>query len=272
MKRHLVGIDFQNDFCMPPNYSNILPNGGALYVPGAEEDAKRVATMIRKNVKFFDDISFTMDSHYRLHIAHGINWVNSKGEHPAPFTMITLDDVNNGTWRAFKPSRQRVFEAYVQELENNGRYKLVIWPEHCLIGSVGWAVFPELFEALNYWEGERYGFVDFVTKGSNNNTEHYSAVQADVQYPNDPSTQLNTRFIETLEEADEIYITGEALNFCVANTFKDVADNFKDASYISKLILLEDASAEIPGYEAMTKAFMDDLTSRGMKVARTTDI
>lgn len=272
MKRELIIIDPQNDFCLPAKYSDTMPDGGTLYVPGAEADMSRVADMIRKNPQFFSDIHVTMDSHYRLHIAHPINWVNSAGDHPAPFTMISHADVQNGTWRAFKPSRQRIFESYVESLEKNGRYVLVIWPEHCLIGSVGWAVFPELYKALNFWEGERYGFVDFVTKGSNNNTEHYSAVQADVQYPNDPSTQLNTTFIQALEEADELYISGEALNFCVANTFKDVADNFRDASYISKLILLEDATSEIPGYEHLTKAFMNDLTSRGMRIGRTTDI
>lgn len=269
--RHLVTIDPQLDFTAPPGLYPQLPNGGSLYVPGAEHDMKRVAEMIKRNPEGFDDIHCTMDSHYSPHIAHAMNWVNPKGEHPAPFTLITAQDVENGVWRAFKPSRQRTFEAYVKALETNGRYVLVIWPEHCLIGSVGWAVNPDLFEAFDTWTHKRYGFVDFVTKGSNNDTEHYSAVQADVQYPNDPSTQLNDNFIRTLEQADEVLITGEALNFCVANTFTDVANNFKDASYISKLVLLEDACAEIPGYEDKTTAFLNDLKGRGMRVARTTD-
>ena len=36
MKLHLVAIDPQNDFCSPH---------GSLYVPGAEEDMKRLARM-----------------------------------------------------------------------------------------------------------------------------------------------------------------------------------------------------------------------------------
>jgi nicotinamidase/pyrazinamidase len=206
-----------------------------------------------------------------VHIAHPISWVDSKGNHPAPFTQITLTDVENGTYRAFKPGLQRRFESYVRSLESNGRYVLTIWPPHCLIGSPGHAVHPTLFEALLEWERTVYGFVGYTPKGSNYLTEHYSAVVADVSYPDDPTTQLNTRFIQLLEEADDILITGEALNFCVANTFKDVADNFSNADYVKKLVLLEDACSEIPGLEFLTKAFMDDMLPRGMRIARTTD-
>lgn len=271
INRHLVCIDPQLDFTAPPGLYPQLPKGGTLYVPGSEGDMERVANMIKANPRSFADIHVTMDSHYRLHIAHAINWVNSKGEHPAPFTIITVDDVENGVWRAAKPGRQRTFEAYVKALATGGRYALCIWPEHCLIGSVGWAVNPVLHEALLEWEGNVYGWVDYVTKGSNNDTEHYSAVQADVQYDNDPSTKINMPFIQTLETADEVLITGEALTHCVANTFKDVADNFGDPSYIKKLILLEDACSSIPGFENFADDFIRDLSGRGMRIARTTD-
>lgn len=271
INRHLCIIDMQNDFTLPPGYSQLMPQGGSLYVPGAEKDAERVAKMINTNPKGFTDIHATMDSHYRLHLAHAINWVNSKGEHPAPFTIISVDDVENGVWRAAKPIRQRTFEAYIKALAAGGRYALCIWPEHCLIGSVGWAVNPVLHAALLAWEGEVYGWVDYVTKGSNNDTEHYSAVQADVQYDNDPGTKINMPFIQTLETADEVLITGEALTHCVANTFTDVANAFGDPTYIKKLILLEDACSSIPGFENMADEFIRDLSARGMKTARTTD-
>jgi DNA-binding transcriptional ArsR family regulator len=44
-------------------------------------------------------------------------------------------------------------------------------------------------------EKENFKMVDFVTKGSNYWTEHYSAVQADVPDSQDPTTMLNTELI-----------------------------------------------------------------------------
>ena len=79
--------------------------------------------------------------------------------------------------------------------------------------------------ALTEWES-RFAFVDYVTKGSNILTEHYSAVQADVPDPSDASTQINTRLIQTLENADLVAIAGEARTHCLANTVRDIADGF----------------------------------------------
>ena len=107
---------------------------------------------------------------------------------------------------------------YVQTLAKNGRYPLCIWPPHCLIGSPGHAVMPELFAALLDWE-QRFALVDYVTKGSNIWTEHYSAVQADVPDPADPGTQINTALIQTLLKADMIAVAGEAGSHCLATPF-----------------------------------------------------
>ena len=82
------------------------------------------------------------------------------------------------------------------------------WPPHCLIGSEGHNVHPRLFDSLKKWENKRFGVVDYVTKGSNLWTEHFSAVQAEVPDPTDPDTQINARLIETLEDADLIVNTG----------------------------------------------------------------
>ena len=79
--------------------------------------------------------------------------------------------------------------------------------------------------------------INLVTKGSNFWTEHYSAVMADVPDPSDPHTMLNTSFINTLKEADIIALSGEAKSHCLANTVRDIANNFGEEN-ISKLVLL----------------------------------
>ncbi len=263
MDLRLLIIDPQNDFC---------DKNGALCVPGADADMTRLAAMIRRLKNKIDDIHVTLDTHHYVDIAHPIFWVNSDGGHPDPLTtIITVEDVENGTWRTTNPRLGKRALEYVKTLRDNNRYALVVWPYHCLIGSWGYGVYPELLDAMLEWEKD-FCMVDFVTKGSNIYTEHYSAVQADVPDPQDPSTMLNTRLIQTLEEADIIALAGEALNFCVANTVTDIADNFGEEN-IKKFVLLEDASSPVPGkdFEPFTEKFMNDMSRRGMKISTTTD-
>jgi len=258
----LLVIDPQVDFCDPRR--------GALYVPGAEHDMTRLATMVRRLKDKLDDIHVTLDSHHFIHIAHQIFWRDSSGKHPAFFTGISRSDVEDGVWTPTVPSLYRRALDYVCKLQQNGRYELTIWPPHCLIGSLGHTVFPELFAALTEWES-RFAFVDYVTKGSNILTEHYSAVQADVPDAADASTQINTRLIQTLENADIVLIAGEARTHCLANTVRDIANNFGDDSFVSKLILLTDASSDIPGFETHAQTFMNEMVGRGMQVSTTTE-
>jgi nicotinamidase-related amidase len=133
MNTHLLIIDPQNDFCDPQ---------GALFVPGADQDAARLADLINRLGNKIDDIHTTLDSHRVIDVAHPIFWINSKGEHPQPFTIISKDDVVNGVWTTTNPAwRQRAID-YVTTLETNARYPLCIWPPHCLIGTWGHAVMP----------------------------------------------------------------------------------------------------------------------------------
>lgn len=257
-KIYLLSIDPQFDFCDP---------SGALYVPGAEKDMERLAKMVKRCRNDIDDIIVTLDSHRTVHIAHPLWWVDQEGNHPSPFTLIQEEDVTgpNPKFRAYNPEYQRRSIEYVKTLKENGRYVLCIWPPHCLIGSNGYKVMPSLFEALTEWEN-RFATVNWVTKGSNIFTEHYSAVQADVVDPEDSvSTGLNTKLIESLQDADLIAIAGEASSHCVANTVRDVANNFGEEN-IKKFVYLEDTSSPVPSFEQLEKDFLDEMTGRGMQV------
>jgi nicotinamidase/pyrazinamidase len=248
-------IDAQNDFVDPK---------GSLYVPGAEGDAERLVKLIDRLGSKISDIHATLDSHHYVDIAHPVFWKDSSGNHPDPFTIITKDDVENGTWTTMHPGFAQRAKDYVTTLEQNGRYPLCIWPPHTLIGSWGYAVYPAIFEAFLRWE-KNFAMVDYVTKGSNFWTEHYSAVQADVPDPQDPGTMLNTQLIQILQDADLIVLSGQALSHCLANTVRDIADNFGEEN-IKKLVLLEDTTSSVPGFENLGTQFVGDLRARGMQV------
>jgi nicotinamidase-related amidase len=268
MKIHALIIDPQIDFCSP---------SGSLYVKGADEDMKRLAAMVRRLAPKIDDIHVTLDSHRLVDISHPLWWKDAAGNSPAPFTMISAADLKSGRWETRLPSCHARSLVYLQTLEKGARYPHIIWPEHCIIGDTGHNVYPDLAAAIHEWERARFALADFVTKGSNPWTEHFSAVKAEVPDPEDPGTQVNTRLIQTLEEADIILLAGEALSHCLLSTVEDIAANFSDAKYIQKMILLTDASSSVgdpPGTTLFTDRaaqFLREMTAKGMKTDTTVD-
>jgi hypothetical protein len=110
-----------------------------LAVPGANEDSARIAAMIKKHKADIHEIYVSLDSHQPSHIAHAMFWCRGDDglTQPAPFTCITHDDVAKGIWRP-RDSRVETFNwcmYYTELLERKGQMKLVIWPQHCIIGS-----------------------------------------------------------------------------------------------------------------------------------------
>lgn len=259
---HLLIIDPQYDFCR---------TDGALYVTGAEHDMERLAEFIKINISKISQIHCTLDSHHHVSIERPAFWIGQNGDEPNPFTIITANDVKNGVWRPKKFGLVKRVQAYVDTLETNNRYPLCVWTHHCEIGSLGATIVPDIREAFDQWTIEHFRTIDYVAKGSNPLTEHYSGVMADVPDPGDPGSQINTKLITTLEEADEILLAGEALSHCLANTVVDIADNFGDDSYIKKFTLLEDASSSVQGFENLGDDFVKDMTARGMKLSKTAE-
>lgn len=264
-KIRLLIIDPQNDFCDGPS-------NGTLPVSGAYEDMERLATMVDRLGHRIDDISVTLDSHRTIDVAHSPFWVDSKGGNPSPFTMITAADVESGVWTPRNPAWRSRMLSYVRTLEANGKYVLIIWPTHCLIGSPGYAIHPPLFAALRKWEEREFATINYVTKGSNIFTEHYSAVAAEVPDPEDPSTMLNSALIDSLRDSDVILLAGEALSHCLLSTVQDIADNIGD-EHVRKFVLLTDCSSSVqpvpgsPDFPAIAQTWVQTMGKRGMKTA-----
>lgn len=259
----LILIDDQNDFTNP---------NGNLYVKGGDENVKRLAKMIEVVGSKIDDITLTMDSHRIVDISHPEWWVDAHGKPPAPFTLITAQDVRDGKWTTRRLGAKDRTLAYLNALEASKRYPHVIWPEHCLIGDEGHNIHPVLAAAVHGWERLRYAMPTVVTKGSNPWTEHFSAVRAEVPDPKDPGTQINRGFIDTVENADLVVWGGEALSHCLANTFRDTVEGFSNPDHIKKMVLLTDASSNVPGFEKLGEDFVRDMSAKGMRTALTTDI
>ena len=252
----LLLIDPQNDFCSEK---------GTLYVPGAEDDCCHIAEFVSRNVSSIKDICVTLDCHPYFHIAHPCFWVDRDGKNVEPYTTISYKDFDSGKYTPSLISLKPRVDEYLMTLENMGRYQLTVWPPHCLVGTEGSAVFPAVWESINMWEKNNTGnSVNYIYKSRNPMTEHYSAVQAEVQDASDGSTRTNFSLIDRLKKSDRIIVAGEALSHCVANTLRDLF------IYIppKKFALLRDCTSSVKGYEKFSEDFVEELKSKGMEIIK----
>jgi nicotinamidase/pyrazinamidase len=274
MTRHiaLLIIDPQNDFCdLPEDWRGKDPVRNAAVAPalpvtGAHADMLRLAALIDAGGAGLSRITVTLDSHQRYDIAHPTFWEAGDGGTVSPFTAITAAQVRAGSYRPRDPAALSRTLAYLDALEQAGRYRLMVWPVHCEIGSWGHNVHPAVKAAYNRWEDQRLGVVQKVTKGSNPWTEHYSALQAEVPAAADPDTQLNRDLIAQLDEAELIVIAGEASSHCVKASTEHIAQHLPSRQ-LNKLLLLTDAMSPVVGFEAQAQAFLDDMQRQGARLA-----
>ena len=267
MKAHLVLIDPQNDFMDLKESS--LP------VPGALADMHRVSDMIYRIGSRLADIHVTLDSHRVIDVAHPGFWRDPDGNPPSPFTLIFSSDIRAGRWAPRNLAfRQRMLD-YTAELEAKGKFVLMIWPEHCVIGTWGHNIEENLRATLADWERRNFATIDFVTKGTNTFTEHYGALMAEVPDPSDPATQLNGQFLGVLQDADIIGIAGEASSHCVSTTIQQIVDNIGD-EHLGKIHILTDCMSPVPqspgspDFPALAKDFLAKMQQRGLVLSDST--
>ncbi|MFM9435962.1 nicotinamidase/pyrazinamidase [Janthinobacterium sp. CG_23.3] len=272
---HLLVIDPQNDFCdLPESYLAPRPLGGieapALPVAGAHADMLRIAELVNRGRQGLSGISVTLDTHQRVDIAHPTFWFDAQGATVPPFTEISAADVRAGTYAPRNKDALPRTLAYLDTLEASGRYRLMVWPVHCEIGSWGHNIHADVRAACNGWQDAGLGVVNMVAKGSNPWTEHYSAVLAEVPDRDDPATQLNQGLIDTLARADRVYICGEASSHCVKATTEHIAANI-GAENLSKLVLLTDCMSPVGGYDAQYQGFVRAMLALGVRTAGAAD-
>ena len=267
----LLLIDPQNDFCdlpadwRPTDAATGAPIQPALPVAGAHADMLRLAHLIREGAGGISAITVTLDSHHRLDIAHPTFWRGRDDGIVTPFTPITAAQVRAGDYQPRDPAALPRTLAYLDELEQRGRYTLMVWPVHCEIGSWGHNVHAAVKAAYNDWEDSQLRAVAKVGKGSNPWTEHYSAFQAEVPDAQDPDTELNMPLVRSLDTADLIVVAGEASSHCVRATTEHLVANLPSGR-ASKVVLVTDCMSPVGGFEAQHQAFLDDMAARGVQL------
>jgi nicotinamidase-related amidase len=282
----LVCVDVQNTFCLP---------GYELFVRGrsgnaAVEDNQRLCEFIYRNLDVITQIVPTLDTHMAMQIFHSVWLVDENGNHPVPYTLVSVQDVFDGRWRPNpevakalgldEDYLRRYLIHYVQRLARGGKYALTIWPYHAMLGGIGHALVPAIEEA-NFFHGiARRSQPDFRVKGNNPLTEHYSILGPEVvddQHGN-AIGEKNRPLIEKLLGYDAVLIAGQAKSHCVAWTIDDLLTGITavDRTLAEKVYLLEDctSSVVVPDVVDWTDdadAAFERFAEAGMHVVRSTE-
>ena len=276
----LLLIDPQNDFCdLPADWLPAAAIPGqrtapSLPVGGAHADMQRTAAFIRAHGAQLDGITVTLDSHQVFDIAHPGYWQQADGRAVAAFTPVTATQVRA---EAFAPRNAALLPRtlqYLDALERQGRYTLMVWPVHCEIGSWGHGVHADVQAACGEWQLQRQRAVRNVFKGTNPFTEHYSAIEAEVPDADDPDTALNTRLLAALGTTDRLFIAGEASSHCVRATTEHIVQHLprlQPGWTPARITLLTDCMSPVGGFEAQHTAFLDAMRAQGVQLARSTD-
>lgn len=260
MKTVQLIIDPQKDFIFSPTFN------GALGVNGAYEDMLKLSDYLQRVET--DAIVVTLDTHNRYDIAHKAWWKDENGKHPNDYTIISVEDVQSGKWRPVDEKEQDYALFYVKELQKNNKYKLMVWPDHCIDGTEGHKVNEELKSVLDNWETKNNKKVQYVNKGTNPKTEHYSGLKAEVVLEGAKETELNKELIEYLNSFDVIEVSGEAISHCVGSTLIDLLQNLPLESR-QKVVILEDCTSPVTGFENQATEFLEQAIKLGANIKKT---
>jgi len=281
----LLAVDVQNTFCIPDFELFVAGRSGT----GAVDDNRRLCEFVYRNLGEITQIFPSLDTHHAMQVFHAIWLVDEQGNHPAPFTLISAEDVAAGRWRLNSAVAralgidldyaQRHLAYYTRRLAEGGKYDLTIWPYHAMLGGIGHALVSAVEEAVFFHGIARYSNPEFQVKGDNPLTEHYSMLGPEVtEGPDgDRLAGKNTQLVEKLLTFDAIVVAGQAKSHCLAWTIDDL---LKDEQVRERLAertyLLEDCTSPVvvPGvvdYTDQADAAFERYAAAGMQVVRSTD-
>lgn len=265
IKVQLIIVDMQVDFCH---------EGGALYVPGAEQDIRRLIEFIYRNAEHITNIICSLDSHLPHQIFHSAWWIDKEGNHPSPLTVISHSDVINGKW---KPVREHDWSIrYISKLKEQAKKELTIWPYHVLIGSLGNIMDPELFSAVLWHALARSAQPIWWTKGSIPQTEHYSIIQPEIPVPEHPQGGRSRDFINMIQTSQIVFIAGEAASHCVLETVEDLVEEFSgQPEILRRLYILRDCTSPVRhpqiNFAEITNKRFAEFAEKGVRFMNSTD-
>jgi nicotinamidase-related amidase len=194
---NLLIIDPQSDFIDAPYEDSPF---GRLPVVGAKRDIGRISKLINTYKSKIDKIFVSLDTHTIFHIGHRfwreIKQDGTDGSIAPPGTIFTIqgDKIIGSDNKCYQVNVSRedghrdAMNAYamaylskvIKEGAEDGRNLPCTWAVHCIQGTKGWNIDPELAKVLN--ANDVKSKVEYHIKGQNQLAEMYSIMKAEIPY------------------------------------------------------------------------------------------
>ena len=253
--RLLLLVDEQRDFCLPEGTLFVGGRSGR----GALEDTARLVGFIYRNLGNLTDIVSSLDTHLPHQIFFTSFWIDASGRQLDPYREVTAEQVAEGSavpnpdlagWFGDGSPKwlRRQAEDYCRRLEETGRYRLYLWPPHCLLGSQGQTVVGTVQEARLFFAYARRAQAPMEVKGSDSLTENYSVLSPEVLTGHDgqPLGERNRALLDRLLAADAVILAGQAGSHCVRSTVDELlAEMDRHGVPAGRLHLLADCMSAV---------------------------
>ena len=281
----LLAVDVQNTFCSPGFELFVAGRSGT----GAVDDNRRLCDFVYRNLDTISQIVPSLDTHHAMQVFHAVWLVDDDGNHPAPYTLVSAQEVEAGRWTV-NPAvaealgldldyARRHLAHYTRALAVGGKYDLTIWPYHAMLGGISHALVSAFEEAVFFHGIARYSRADFRVKGDNPLTEHYSMLGPEVtEGPDgDRLADKNVGLVEKLLTFDAVVVAGQAKSHCLAWTIDDLlAHDAARERLAERTYLLTDCTSPVvvPGaadYTDEADAAFERYASAGMHVVSSAD-
>ena len=262
----VILVDYQHDFVDPT---------GTLHVPGSQQDVARFLAWFYANAHKISSIYASLDTHLPFQIFFSSWWKDPQtGEHPQPYTTITVDDVTNIKWLPIiEPDWST---SYVHQLQQKARKDLMIWPYHTMEGTLGHMLAAPLCEAIAWHSAARNTQPTYIEKGRTIRTEYYGIFGAEIPDPEDPDSSLNVTLLDAVMKHDRVYVAGEAKSHCVLETERQLVGRFgEQPELLKRLYFLIDCTSSVQhpviDFDALAEAELAAMARQGVQMALSTD-
>jgi nicotinamidase-related amidase len=253
----MVNIDIQQDFM----------ENGALGVPGSHKDVERLTKFMYDNLQKITKVVSSIDTHIPQQIFFPCWWINAKGEHPNPYTVITWEDVDNDVWMPMYPTKSK---NYVYNLKQLGKKELMIWNYHCIKGTSGCSLENQYANMVYFHSITRRVTAEGLVKGQDPFSEMYGIFQPEY----DEKNTINIAYLDLFQKYDKVIIAGQAKSHCVLSSIEQIAKYYENRpDMTSKIYILEDCMSIIPGFEQSTEDVFKEFKNKyKMHIVKSTDL
>jgi len=277
----LIGIDWQNDFVLP-DISAVAAGEpyGALSVPGAKWDILRLTRFIYENLGKITRIMLSFDTHYPNQIFHRAMWRGQDGLPVSPLTMIGPANIYSHKFRFVGGDCNKAMDC-VSSLEKAGKGGVLIWPEHCIVGTPGWNLETQLVQMITFHSAARNVDPITVFKGTDRYSEMYGFLEPEYN-PDGIFTKAALDAIVSYNPVtgeiqglkwDKIIITGEAASHCVPESTWQLLKRLRwHPEVAQRIYLLRDCTSPVAGYEQQAEDTFAELKRRGVNVLTSTEM